>query len=321
MPFRNSVVGGTTLVRPAIKSPDYAAGVSGWSINRDGSAEFNNLTIRGTFNGTNFIINEDGIFLYDGTPANGNLVVSITNTDGTDAFGNDYLNGVVTYVSGTFSGIASGDLRVGDVADGYPTSGIIGALGTHSLLITAPTPTGFDDSATVTLVSGDTTTTPQSSASYPHIDIGAGTAGVMAWTNGAVIKSSVNGGVSTAETWNTPTFNANWASTGTLNGNSTFHGLQYRKDAEDNVWLYGAAVASGAGASIFTLPAGYRPPTNNRAMIPCWIFDSSAGTVDCHMCQVTDAGIVNLATTLTSVTIAAGDQVFLNGKFPLGNIA
>jgi hypothetical protein len=47
MPFGDPPVGGNTLIRPAIHSPNYVAGVSGWSINRDGSAEFNNATFRG----------------------------------------------------------------------------------------------------------------------------------------------------------------------------------------------------------------------------------------------------------------------------------
>lgn len=47
MAFQNPVVGGTTLVRPAIHSPNYVAGSSGWTINRDGSAEFNNALFRG----------------------------------------------------------------------------------------------------------------------------------------------------------------------------------------------------------------------------------------------------------------------------------
>lgn len=46
--FSNPIVGGTTLIRPAVKSPNYVAGSAGWSINQDGSAEFNNVTIRGT---------------------------------------------------------------------------------------------------------------------------------------------------------------------------------------------------------------------------------------------------------------------------------
>jgi hypothetical protein len=46
-PFTNSVVGGTTLVRTAIQSPGYTPGVSGWSINADGSVDLNSGTFRG----------------------------------------------------------------------------------------------------------------------------------------------------------------------------------------------------------------------------------------------------------------------------------
>lgn len=49
MAFGNDIAGGQgALLRPAIKSPNYVAGSLGWSINRDGSAEFNNITARGT---------------------------------------------------------------------------------------------------------------------------------------------------------------------------------------------------------------------------------------------------------------------------------
>lgn len=50
--FTNPIVGGTTLIRPAIQSPNYVVATSGWSINIDGSAEFNNVVIRGTLNVT-----------------------------------------------------------------------------------------------------------------------------------------------------------------------------------------------------------------------------------------------------------------------------
>lgn len=46
--FNDPVVGGTALVRAAIHSPDYVAGSTGWTINRDGTAEFNSITVRGT---------------------------------------------------------------------------------------------------------------------------------------------------------------------------------------------------------------------------------------------------------------------------------
>jgi hypothetical protein len=52
------------------RSPNYIADVSGWTINQDGSAEFNNGVFRGT-------ISNAGTYIYTGVPAAGNLVYSI----------------------------------------------------------------------------------------------------------------------------------------------------------------------------------------------------------------------------------------------------
>lgn len=52
-------------------------------------------TITGTtFNGLDFIINSAGFFFYTGVPALGNLIQSITNANGTDQFGNNYVGGI-----------------------------------------------------------------------------------------------------------------------------------------------------------------------------------------------------------------------------------
>jgi len=45
--FGDPVVNGDILVRPAIQSPDYVPGQSGWAISRDGTVEFNSGTYRG----------------------------------------------------------------------------------------------------------------------------------------------------------------------------------------------------------------------------------------------------------------------------------
>lgn len=93
MQFDDELAGGVVLVRPALQSPDYVPGASGWAVMIDGSAEFNDVTIRG---GTTV----SGIALYyDGTPALGNLFLSIAAVAGTDAFGNDYSKGVTVYDS------------------------------------------------------------------------------------------------------------------------------------------------------------------------------------------------------------------------------
>lgn len=47
MPFSNPILGGETLIRNSIQSEDYVAGISGWAIFRNGSAEFNDGTFRG----------------------------------------------------------------------------------------------------------------------------------------------------------------------------------------------------------------------------------------------------------------------------------
>jgi len=47
MTFQNPIVGGNKLIRDAIQSSDYEPGVSGWSIERNGNAEFRNVTVQG----------------------------------------------------------------------------------------------------------------------------------------------------------------------------------------------------------------------------------------------------------------------------------
>lgn len=96
--FANSIIGGATkLIRAAIRSPNYVPATTGWTINKDGSAEFNSLTLRGTFDGTSFVINNSGAFFYSGTPALGNLIASIAPVSGTDSLGNHYVAGITTY--------------------------------------------------------------------------------------------------------------------------------------------------------------------------------------------------------------------------------
>jgi hypothetical protein len=65
--FSNPIIGGGgNLVYPSIHSPGYVPDITGWSINKDGTADFTGLTVRGQ------IIVEssnDGIFVYTYIPA------------------------------------------------------------------------------------------------------------------------------------------------------------------------------------------------------------------------------------------------------------
>jgi len=155
MGFRDSILAGTALVRQAIKSPNYIAGLMGWSINRDGSAEFNDVVIRG---GTTV----SGDFLaYSGTPASGNLILSISAMGGTDPFGNVYSPGIVSY------GTRSGDPYYSSVRNSRIELGVPGqvnpgnlqyfdlAANTFELIMSSGRgPTAFFNEAVINLTSG-----------------------------------------------------------------------------------------------------------------------------------------------------------------------
>src|SRR5215475_12324993 len=112
--FNNSIVGEVgNLIRTFIQSPNYVTGVSGWTINKDGSAEFNNLTERGNFVGPDFYLSngdgtytsEAGLFIYSSTPAAGNLIFSDCKQSGNDKFSNNFLGGMTTYDNSTLGAV------------------------------------------------------------------------------------------------------------------------------------------------------------------------------------------------------------------------
>lgn len=84
-PGNQAITGGTVLRVPAIQSPDYVAGTSGWIIRSDGSAEFNQGTFRGSIEvgsltGQHFIVNNvstgDVIDIYN---SSNQLVMKVDN--------------------------------------------------------------------------------------------------------------------------------------------------------------------------------------------------------------------------------------------------
>lgn len=97
MTFTDPIIGGSSvLVREAIRSRNYVAGVSGWTVNRDGTAEFNATTIRGSL----LVTDPDGSYVrvYDENPGDGAIIefglptIGLTRTPGsisstTDALG------------------------------------------------------------------------------------------------------------------------------------------------------------------------------------------------------------------------------------------
>jgi hypothetical protein len=93
--FSNPIAGdGGALAYPSIHSPNFESGVQGWSINKDGTAEFSSTVLRGTLTIEG---GDEGLFVYSGPPAFGNLLISIAAEAGTDNYGNSYPEGQVFY--------------------------------------------------------------------------------------------------------------------------------------------------------------------------------------------------------------------------------
>jgi hypothetical protein len=82
--FQDELAGGIVLVRPALQSPDYQAGVSGWTINVDGSAEFNDVVVRGDLSSSNYVPGVSGWHLDDAGSAEFNDVVIRGSGSGDD---------------------------------------------------------------------------------------------------------------------------------------------------------------------------------------------------------------------------------------------
>lgn len=285
MQFNDEVVGGITLIRPAIQSPGYVAGVSGWIINDDGSAEFNNVTIRGTVvasvfqtatTGRRITINEgnsQAMRLYD---SNNVLMLTvgdqagvITSLDPNDATRSVNLGGAQIQFNSTHGG-------------GLLTQ--VAAL--------------YNNAAAVLL--------------------NTQLAGGIAFDVTTAALSWVTPGSDVLETWHTPTFATNWLGSTTFNAQAGVRSLQFRRDTSDNLVVVGAAVSSGTGTVVTVLPnTGYWPKA--RGLIPANYLIGTVVTPG--FVQVTSAGQIACSAAISGVTVAAGTQVHINGSVPLGNQA
>jgi hypothetical protein len=100
--FSNPIIGGGgSLVYPSIHSPGFdvasptSSAIPSWGILKNGLAYFYGLVLSGggTITGPDYVISPTGIFFYSGTPALGNLIVSIAGAAGIDSQGNVYPEG------------------------------------------------------------------------------------------------------------------------------------------------------------------------------------------------------------------------------------
>lgn len=326
MGWGDPVVGGVALRRAAIRSPNYSAGATGWTINQDGSVEFNSGTFRGTvtagtFQGTDFVINSTGEFFYSAVPAAGDLTESIVpGAAGTDAFGNHYVQGVGSYDNSlnTFAQILGSKIFCGQIVAGVPDTAHAGGMDAFN---TAPgalfLQSGLDPSLPTTdqaeiLLNSGLASSGTGSGSNPTVTIGdsAGNSAVDVLVSGNVIGAT-NGGI--AATWQAVSFAAGYTAGAVA---------QYRRDAFDNVvwdlsFVQTTGVAGSGGAVVTTaVPAAFRPKAVR--MVPCAWESTGSVAKGAAVLVFNTSGTISL---LWPSTTANGDKFAAVVSIPLGNIA
>lgn len=92
--FQHDIAGGNgSLIITQLQSPNFSlTEQTGWAILKNGDAFFFNVTADGSVTSNTVIIkgSGDGLFVYDGIPGPGTLVLAISSASGTDSFGNPY---------------------------------------------------------------------------------------------------------------------------------------------------------------------------------------------------------------------------------------
>jgi hypothetical protein len=259
-----AVVGGTVLIIERIQSQNYVTTVSGWAINADGTAEFKDVILIG------------GMFSTD-TPPNPRVVI------------NDpaYPNEIVMY---TGSPDETAPARIQPVDSG----------GTIYMRLRAPATTAVPSPAEILMEANEGSGTRNIEISTDDYDLFADTTTIDGFTSLRLgdgtdyltvvsLPNSVEIRLE-GETWHgtaaTP-LAGTWVDT----AGSRFG---YFVDATGRVQVRGRVSGGGAGATVVTLPVGYRPTSNLE-------FTMRAGTVVSAV-SVSTAGVLTVTANLATAS-------------------
>lgn len=343
--FSNYLVTKTgNLVRTFIQSPDFVHLVSGWSIFKDGSAEFNNIIIRGgeVIGGTTLI--------YNGTPAAGNLIASIAAAGGTDAYGNAYLGGGFTSYL-VQAGVAFANnytqntIRTYSCATGQAGPYVAGLalfeVNTLEALLLAVDTTNTYQSAVIVGSGGDTSVSlqsgndvaglPSSTVSVSPSEIalsqlpasGSGS-GVALTSSGVLLTGAVTSTSGTAAAPSTITTDT-WHSLGSAGATGcTLEQARYTLTPEIETMLDIALVVGSGGSTPGTytwgnvLPAAYQFPGSFLRIYPLTYNAAIAASSQASIIAIDGAGTANPGRVrITIPALASGVVLTGTPRIPL----
>ena len=270
---------------------------------------------KGVFDGTDYVINSAGAFFYSGTPALGNLAVSIAPSSGTDAYGNAYTSGVSVYDSGTgqTAQLAAGELVTGNTG-GSGGSGLVA------------------DGAQLTITSGATATRLETfdvSGLSTSLDVvgpasGAGSGRIWAygWEPVAAVANQVTAGiygswialVSNGSGGLVPETTHSFGPLGVTGIDITVSNYYLLPDGGVFISIKGSATGTvTAGSKTFpnALSAGYRPATGT--LLPAMYGGNVASGEPRPRLVIDTSGSV----TLYYPGLVSGNSISAGGRFDL----
>lgn len=309
--FSNPIIGGSgALVYPSIHSPDYVPGVSGWTINKDGTSEFLDVDVRGSFTGSEFIINDAGAFFYSGVPAAGNLIASIASGTGSDPFGNSYQPGINVY--GTGGAVATLDTNSGNPALHLLPPSMAHVLVHPEIFAFSTNPGMASEAVWLTFTSGKEGPVAGDDAGLQLISEAADAstpARIVFEFGGTVALTLSKAGVfSGGPAWQTAALANGWTASNGVAG--LFYRLTLSGDVEIIADIVHATVTGNS--TCFTLPAGFRPSVGQNHPA-AWNNPVTSGAASVPWVNVSTAGAVQV----TGIE-AAGHEIFFHVTVPLG---
>lgn len=263
-----------------------------------------------TFNGTNFVINSSGMFFYSGTPAAGNLILSIANASGTDAFGNAYLSGTVTYAQ-----VSGGNFSAYQAANGqWAFYGATSEAGPWTQKVSF-----FAGMAAGAIVAWNLTDTANNISLASTTTGSRGLLSLTAITGTAqpfmIAGDPVIGG-NTLETWHDMRALSN-SFVGTI---ASRYPPQYRRTAAGFVEIFGYVQFPAAGGPNFNgitfanLPAAYRSGSNTGARWPITL-ETNVAPVGTPCCQIDSTGNIQFHNVPASGMLSV--IACISGRFPI----